>query len=47
MEVFLLDNMDINKILAAISKMDKVELEKNLQKAQQILEQSNFKKDNK
>ena len=42
-----MDNMDINKILAEISKMDKVELEKNLQKAQQILEQSNFKKDNK
>lgn len=47
MEVFLLDNMDINKILATISKMDKVELEKNLQKAKQILEQSNLKKDNK
>lgn len=47
LEVFLLDNMDINKILAEISKMDKVELEKNLQKAKQILEQSNLKKDNK
>lgn len=47
MEVFLLDNMDINKILATISKMDKVELERNLQKAKQILEQSNLKKDNK
>lgn len=42
-----MDNMDINKILAAISKMDKVELEKNLQKAQQILENSNFKKNDK
>lgn len=42
-----MDNMDINKILATISKMDKVELEKNLQKAKQILEQSNLKKDNK
>lgn len=42
-----MDNMDINKILAAISKMDKVELEKNLQKAQQILENSNLKKDDK
>lgn len=42
-----MDNMDINKILAEISKMDKVELEKNLQKAKQILEQSNLKKDNK
>ena len=45
--MLLLDNMDINKILSAISKMDKVELEKNLQKAQQILEQSNLKKDDK
>lgn len=45
--MLLLDNMDINKILAAISKMDKVELEKNLQKAQKILEQSNLKKDDK
>ncbi len=42
-----MDNMDINKILAAISKMDKVELEKNLQKAQAILENSNLKKDDK
>ena len=35
--------MDINKILAAISKMDKEELEKNLYKAQKILESSNIK----
>lgn len=34
--------MDINKILATISKMDKEELEKNLYKAQQILENTNF-----
>ena len=34
--------MDINKLLAAISKMDKEELEKNIYKAQQILEQSNL-----
>ncbi len=40
-----MDNMDINKILAAISKMDKAELEKNLQKAQQILEHSDLKRD--
>lgn len=40
-----MDNMDINKILSAISKMDKEELEKNIYKAQQILESSNFKKD--
>lgn len=40
-----MENMDINKILSAISKMDKQELEKNLYKAQQILESTNFKKD--
>lgn len=40
-----MDNMDINKLLAAISKMDKEELEKNIYKAQQILENSNIKKD--
>ena len=37
--------MDINKLLYAISKMDKEELEKNIYKAQQILESYNFKKD--
>ena len=37
--------MDINKLLSAISKMDKEELEKNIYKAQQLLESSNFKKD--
>ena len=37
-----MNNMDINKLLAAISKMDKEELEKNIYKAQQILEQSNL-----
>lgn len=42
-----MDNMDINKILAAISKMDKEELEKNLYKAQQILENTNLKKEDK
>lgn len=35
--------MDINKLLAAISKMDKEELEKNIYKAQAILENSNLK----
>lgn len=35
--------MDINKLLAAISKMDKEELEKNIYKAQTILENSNLK----
>lgn len=43
--------MDINKLLSAISKMDKEELEKNIYKAKQILENSNIKnnlnKDNK
>jgi len=37
--------MDINKLLSAISKMDKEELEKNIYKAQQILESSNLNKD--
>ena len=40
-----LNNMDINKLLAAISKMDKEELEKNLYKAQQILENTDLKQD--
>lgn len=40
-----MNNMDINKLLAAISKMDKEELEKNIYKAQAILENSNFKND--
>ena len=38
-----MDNMDINKILATISKMDKEELERNIYKAQTILENTNFK----
>lgn len=37
-----MNNMDINKLLAAISKMDKEELEKNIYKAQAILENSNL-----
>lgn len=37
-----MNNMDINKLLVAISKMDKEELEKNIYKAQQILEKSNL-----
>ena len=37
--------MDINKILAAISKMDKEELEKKIYKDQQILENSSIKQD--
>lgn len=42
-EGYNLNNMDINKLLAAISKMDKEELEKNIYKAQTILENSNLK----
>ena len=38
------NNMDINKLLAAISKMDKEELEKNIYKAQTILENSGLNK---
>lgn len=38
-----MNNMDINKLLAALSKMDKEELEKNIYKAQTILENSNLK----
>ncbi len=37
--------MDINKLLSMISQMDKEELEKNIHKAQSILENSNFNKD--
>ena len=37
-----MNNMDINKLLSAISKMDKEELEKNIYKAQAILENSNL-----
>lgn len=38
------NNMDINQILAMLSKMDKTELEKNIYKAQQILNHSDIKK---
>jgi len=37
--------MDINQLLSIISKMDKAELEKNIYKAQQILNNSDIKKD--
>lgn len=40
-----MDNMDINKLLSALAKMDKTELEKNLYKAQKILESSNITQD--
>lgn len=39
-----MDNMDINKLLSVISKMDREELEKNIYKAKQILESSDIKK---
>ncbi len=35
--------MDINKLLSVLSKMDKTELEKNLYRAQQILNNSDIK----
>ena len=37
-----MNNTDIEKLLSAISKMDKAELEKNIYKAQKILENSNI-----
>ena len=33
-----MDNFDLNKLLSIISKMDKKELEENINKAKQILE---------
>ena len=38
-----MNNIDINKLLTAISKMDKEKLEKNIYKAQKILENTSFK----
>ena len=38
------NNMDINQLLSVIAKMDKKELEKNIYKAQQILNNSDIKK---
>lgn len=37
-----MQNMDINKLLDMIAKMDKEELEKNLNKAQEILNKSDL-----
>lgn len=39
------NNMDINKLLSVLSKMDKAELEKNIYRAQQILNNSDIKKE--
>lgn len=38
------NNMDINQLLSMLSKMDKSELEKNIYRAQQILNNSDIKK---
>ena len=38
-----MDNNDLDKLLSIIAKMDKKELEKNIYKAQMILENSNIK----
>lgn len=38
------NNMDINQLLNILSKMDKNELEKNIYKAQQILNSSDIRK---
>ena len=38
-----MQDMDINKLLDMIAKMDKEELEKNLNKPQQILKSTDFK----
>ena len=39
----IMQNMDINKLIDMISKMDKDELEKNIAKAQKILNNTDFK----
>lgn len=39
-----MNNLDINQILAMISKMDKTELEKNINKAQHILQNTDLGK---
>ena len=38
------NNLDINQLLAMISKMDREELEKNINKAQQILKNTDLGK---
>lgn len=38
------NKMDINQLLSMISKMDKKELEQNIYRAQQILNNSDIKK---
>lgn len=41
-----MNNLDINQLLTMISKMDKAELEKNINKAEQILRNSDISKKN-
>lgn len=45
-----MDNMDLSKMLAALSKMDKAELEAGISKANEILKskniQNSFKQNN-
>lgn len=38
------NNLDLNQLLSVLSKMDKSELEKNIYRAQQILNNSDIKK---
>ncbi len=42
-----MDNLDLNKMLAKLAKMDKAELEKNLKIAQEILNKNNNNNKNK
>ena len=46
MEVFVVDNFNLNDILNKLSKMDKQELEENLKKAKTILDNSNINMNN-
>lgn len=41
-----MDNLDLNQMLDKLAKMDKAELEKNLKKAQEILNNSNLNNGN-
>jgi len=42
MGVIFLNNMDLSKMLAALSKMDKAELEAGISKANEILKNKDF-----
>ncbi len=41
-----MDNFNLNEILSKLSKMDKQELEENLKKAKNILDNSNINMNN-